>query len=76
MSEVGAESLEAATNAKANVIFVKFGIGSNVLIRAIDVRGIVKAINVAAASVEYQIAYFDDDKVRRVEWMEAMELEA
>ena len=76
MSEVGSAQLEAATNAEANVIFVKFGIGQSVLIRAIDVRGIVKAINVAAASVEYQVAYFDDDKVRRVEWMEAVELEA
>ena len=63
-----------ATNSKANVLFVQYALGQRVTIDAIDTRGIVKTINVTTGAIEYQVAYFDDDKVRRSEWFESHEL--
>lgn len=66
----------AAGHRNASVIFVSFPIGKKVTIGAIDVRGVVKQISVSPAAIEYQVAYFDDDKVRRCEWFDAAELSA
>jgi len=66
--------IAADTNAKSNVIFVKYHIGQRVRIDAIETRGVVRGINISSGSIEYQIAYFDDDKVRRTEWLESNEI--
>lgn len=63
-----------ASNVGKNVIALPFAIGAKVRIVAIETWGLVRAINISAGDVEYQVAYFDDDKVRRVEWLQGSEL--
>lgn len=53
----------------SNVISVRFAIGDRVTIVDAGCVGRVKAINISAGLREYQVSYFDEDKVRRIEWL-------
>lgn len=67
--------IETSTkNAGRNVLAFDFTIGQRVRIDAIDCIGCCRRIMVTTDGVEYLIAYFDDDKVRREEYMLAQEL--
>jgi hypothetical protein len=61
-------------NRDKNIIAVEHAIGVWVWVKEADVRGRVKRIAVFESSVDYLVAYFDADKVRREEWLEAQEL--
>lgn len=58
-----------------NVIAFPFAIGDKVRITDADCIGRVRQLAVSAGGREYQVAYFDDDKVRRLEWVGEDELE-
>mgnify|MGYP006951101473 CR=1 FL=1 len=64
----------AQTNVGKNVLAFAFAIGQRVSIEAIDTKGIVQAITITSEGIEYRVAYFDDDKVRRVEWLGSSEI--
>lgn len=61
-------------NVGANVVSFRFSIGQKVKIDSIETWGIVSALNVDAEGKTYLISYFDDDKVRRKEWLYESEL--
>lgn len=63
-----------STNVGQNVIAFAFAIGDKVRITDAECFGRVKQICASASGKEYQVAYFDDDKVRRVEWLGEDEL--
>lgn len=67
-------NVDTRVNTGKNVIALEFAIGQRVNITAIDTVGIVKSITVTKEGIEFFVAYFDDDKVRRTEWMDASEL--
>lgn len=62
------------SNVGKNVLAFDYAIGQRVRIDAIDTTGIVKSIVVTAEGTEYSVAYFDDDKVRRQEFLSGAEL--
>lgn len=64
----------ARTNVGKNVMVFPFAIGQRVNIEAIDTKGIVQSITVTNEGIEYRVAYFDDDKVRRAEWLSESEI--
>lgn len=64
----------AQTNVGKNVLAFAFAIGQRVSIEAIDTKGIAQAITVTSEGTEYRVAYFDDDKVRRAEWLGGNEI--
>lgn len=57
-----------------NVVAFRFAIGQTVRISAIDSSGVVTSLTLDAEGKSYRVAYFDDDKVRRIEWMYESEL--
>lgn len=57
-----------------NVVAYRFAIGQTVRISAIDTSGVVTSLLLDAEGKSYRVAYFDDDKVRRIEWMYESEL--
>lgn len=59
-----------------NVLAFRFAIGERVRLLDADCAGRVKQVCASVAGREYQVSYFDDDKVRRVEWLGEDELEA
>lgn len=59
----------SATHVGQNVIAFAFAIGDKVRLVDADCYGRVKQACVSASGKEYQVAYFDEDKVRRVEWL-------
>lgn len=67
-------NVDTRSNTGKNVIVADFAIGQRVKIPAIDTAGIVKSITITKEGMEFFVAYFDDDKVRRAEWMDAAEL--
>lgn len=62
------------TNVGQNVIAFSFAIGDKVRITDADCQGRVKQVCASASGKEYYVAYFDDDKVRRAEWLGEDEL--
>lgn len=64
----------SATHVGQNVIAFAFAIGDKVRLVDAECYGRVKQVCASAAGKEYQIAYFDDDKCRRVEWLGEDEL--
>jgi hypothetical protein len=58
-----------------NVIAFRFAIGERVRLLDADCCGRVKQACASVGGREYQVAYFDDDKVRRIEWLGEDELE-
>lgn len=62
------------SNVGKNVLAFDYAIGQRVRVDAIDTTGIVKSILVTSEGTEYNVAYFDDDKVRRSEYMAGVEL--
>lgn len=58
-----------------NVVAFPYAIGDRVRIADADCVGRVKQLSVSAAGREYQVAYYDEDKVRRIEWLSEDELE-
>lgn len=64
----------SATHVGQNVIAFAFAIGDKVYITDAECHGRVKQVCASAAGMEYQVAYFDDDKVRRLEWCGEEEL--
>lgn len=67
-------TVDTRVNTGKNVIVAEYAIGQRVNISAIDTQGIVKSITITKEGIEFFVAYFDDDKVRRSEWMDAAEL--
>ena len=65
---------KAGANVGQNVVCFRFSVGQKVTINAIDTPGFVKALLVDSDGKNYNIAYFDDDKVRRTEWLYEAEL--
>ena len=59
-----------------NIISFRFALQQRVRIDAIDITGLVLEMNVDCNGKNYLIAYFDDDKVRRREWLSEIELSA
>jgi hypothetical protein len=59
-----------------NVIAFKFALNQMVLIDAIDTKGRVIEMNVDTGGRNYLVAYFNDDKDRRREWLAEVELSA
>lgn len=57
-----------------NIVSFRFAIGQTVRITAIDTSGVVTSLTVDAEGKSYRVAYFDDDKVRRIEWLYESEL--
>lgn len=57
-----------------NVIVFVFAIGQRVYLIDAECWGRVKNVMAGPAGREYQVAYFDDDKVRRLEWVGEDEL--
>lgn len=64
----------AGRNVGHNIIAYEFAIGQRVRIDAIETTGIVRRILTTTDGIEYLVAYFDDDKVRREEYMVSTEL--
>jgi hypothetical protein len=64
----------ASRNAGVNVMAFAFAIGQRVKISAIDTVGFVRGITVTSDGIDYRVAYFDDDKVRREEWLSEHEI--
>ena len=62
-------------NVGANIVSFRFSIGQKVRIKQIETLGIVSALNVDAEGKTYLVSYFDDDKVRRKEWLYESEIE-
>ena len=62
-------------NSGINVMAFEFSIGQRVTIKAIETIGLVQAITITSEGIEYRVTYFDDDKVRRQEWICALEIE-
>lgn len=65
---------KTGANVGQNVVCFRFAVGQKVTISAIDTPGFVKALLVDTDGKNYQVAYFDDDKVRRTEWLYEAEL--
>lgn len=61
-------------NAGQNVMAFRFQIGQRVCIKDIETHGAVLSILVDSDGRQYRVAYFDDHKVRRVEFMLESEL--
>lgn len=64
----------STTNVGQNVIAFAFAIGERVRITDAECHGRVKQVCASSAGKEYQVAYFDEDKVRRMEWFGEEEL--
>lgn len=69
-------AVTATVHTGKNVHMTPFAIGQRVMIDAIDTKGIVKEISITAAAVDYRVSYFDDEKVRRSEWLDGSEISA
>jgi hypothetical protein len=67
-------NVDTRVNTGKNVIATEYSIGQRVNIAAIDTPGVVKSITITKEGIEFFVAYFDDDKVRRAEWLDASEL--
>lgn len=65
---------EASRYTWQNVIAFKFCVGERVRIEAIEVWGRVDSCLMGASGRKYFVTYFDEDKVRREEWMYEDEL--
>jgi len=63
-----------SSNIGKNVIAIPYTIGQRVRIDAIDTAGVVKRVTMSSGSTEFQVRYFDDDKVSREEWLEPSEM--
>lgn len=68
-------TLATRSLAGQNVIAFTFAIGERVHMVDADCAARVKQVCASAAGREYQVAYYDDDKVRRLEWVGEDELE-
>lgn len=66
--------MTAATHSGKNVIAFAFAINQRVTIDAIDVVGVVQGLMVTSEGIEYLVAYFNDDKDRRKEWLGGSEI--
>jgi hypothetical protein len=64
----------STTHVGQNVIAFAFPIGDKVRLVDAECWGRVKQVCASASGREYQVAYFDDDKVRRLEWLGEEEL--
>lgn len=64
----------STTHVGQNVIAFAFAIGDKVRLVDAECWGRVKQVCASASGREYQVAYFDDDKVRRLEWLGEEEL--
>jgi hypothetical protein len=62
------------THVGQNVIAFAFAIGDRVRLVDAECFGRVKQVCASSAGREYQVAYFDEDKVRRLEWLGEEEL--
>lgn len=62
------------TLAGQHVIAFAYAIGQRVYITDAECWGRVKQLCAGPMGREYQVAYFDDDKVRRLEWIGEDEL--
>lgn len=65
---------QAHSHIGQNVIAFRFALGDRVRIEAIETWGRVECCMVQNAGKRYEVSYFDEDKVRRVEWMHEDEL--
>lgn len=67
-------SVVTSSHIGQNVIAFAYAIGDRVYLTDADVYGRVKQLCATPGCREYFIAYFDDDKVRRTEWVGEDEL--
>jgi hypothetical protein len=67
-------SITTSSHVGKNVIAFAFAIGDRVKIEDAGCYGRVKQVCASAAGREYFVAYYDDDKVRRAEWVGEDEL--
>lgn len=66
---------EARTQLGQNVVAFRFAINERVRLTDADCVGRVRQQCHNANGFEYQVAYFDGDKVLRIEWLPDAELE-
>lgn len=66
---------EARTHVGMNVVAFRFAVNERVRIVDADTVGRVRQQCNNASGHEFQVAYYDGDKVLRVEWLPGSELE-
>lgn len=66
--------IATTTHVGQNVIAFGFAIGDKVRIIDAECSGRVKQVCASGAGKEYQVAYFDEDKRRCIEWLGEDEL--